>query len=78
MSAHFSLEILRVVMLTLRCAVQSIVFSQFVNFLDLIQHRLTHAGVRCVKLDGSMSVQARDRVIDAFRDDPFITVRLKL
>jgi SNF2 family DNA or RNA helicase len=42
----------------------------------LIQHRLSHAGVRCVKLDGSMSVEARDRVINAFRDDAAITVFL--
>jgi len=55
---------------------KAIVFSQFVSMLDLIQHRLSHAGVRCVKLDGSMSVEARDRVINAFRDDAAITVFL--
>ena len=53
-----------------------IVFSQFVSFLELTQHRLAGAGVRCVKLEGSMSVPARDRVIDAFRNDPFVTVFL--
>jgi SNF2 family DNA or RNA helicase len=40
---------------------KALVFSQFVNMLDLIQHRLTHAGVRCVKLDGWMTVAARER-----------------
>lgn len=55
---------------------KALVFSQFVNMLDLIQHRLTHAGVRCVKLDGGMSVAARDRVINAFREDPYVTVFL--
>ena len=55
---------------------KAIVFSQFVNMLDLIQHRLSHAGVRCVKLDGGMTVQARDRVINAFREDPHVTVFL--
>jgi DNA repair protein RAD16 len=44
--------------------------------LDLIQHRLAQAGVRCVKMDGSMSVAARDRVINAFREDPHVTVFL--
>ena len=44
--------------------------------LDLILHRLTRAGVRCVKLDGGLSVQARDRVINAFREDPLVTVFL--
>ena len=53
-----------------------IVFSQFVSFLDLTQHRLASAGVRCVKLEGSMTVQARDRVIDTFRADPHCTVFL--
>ena len=33
-------------------------------------------GVRCVKLDGGMTVAARDRVIEAFREDPFVTVFL--
>ena len=55
---------------------KAIVFSQFVSMLELIQHRLSLAGVRCVKLDGSMSVAARDRVIAAFRDDAAITVFL--
>lgn len=53
-----------------------IVFSQFVSMLDLVQHRLTHAGVRCVKMEGSMTVAARDRVIDAFRNDPHVNVFL--
>ena len=44
--------------------------------LELIEHRLTAAGVRCVKLDGSMPVPARDRVITAFREDPGISVFL--
>ncbi|RYE98937.1 MAG: DEAD/DEAH box helicase [Methanobacteriota archaeon] len=55
---------------------KAIVFSQFVSMLDLIAHRLTQAGVRCVKMDGGMSVAARDRVIAAFRDDPHVTVFL--
>jgi len=55
---------------------KSLVFSQFTGMLDLIAHRLAHAGVRLVKLDGGMSVPARDRVITAFRDDPHITVFL--
>lgn len=53
-----------------------IVFSQFVSMLDLTQHRLAQAGVRCVKLEGGMTVPARDRVIEAFRNDPHVTVIL--
>jgi SNF2 family DNA or RNA helicase len=55
---------------------KALVFSQYVNFLQLIEYRLTLAGIRCVRLDGGMSVQARDRVIHGFRDDPDITVFL--
>jgi len=55
---------------------KSIVFSQFTSMLDLVEHRLTHAGVRCVKLDGRMSVKARDRIITAFGEDPSILVFL--
>ena len=42
---------------------------QFVNMLQLVEHRLTRAGVRTVKLDGGMTVTARDRSIHAFRDE---------
>lgn len=55
---------------------KSIVFSQFVDMLELIEHRLTHAGIRCVRLCGSLSAMSRDRVINAFRTDPFISVFL--
>jgi DNA repair protein RAD16 len=37
--------------------VKSIVFSQFVNFLDLVHWRLQRSGFTCVKLDGRMSPQ---------------------
>ncbi|KAF1326725.1 Atp-dependent helicase, partial [Globisporangium splendens] len=55
---------------------KAIIFSQFVNMLDLIQHRLQLGGVRCVKLSGNMTMDIRDRTIKAFRDDPSITAFL--
>ena len=51
-------------------------FSQFVSMLDLVEHRLSYAGVRCVKMDGRMSRKARDRIIDAFTHDASITAFL--
>ena len=33
---------------------KSLVFSQFVSFLDLVHWRLSRAGFQCVKLDGRM------------------------
>lgn len=36
---------------------------QFVNFLDLVNWRLSRSGFECVKLDGTMSPQQRDAAI---------------
>ena len=45
---------------------KSIVFSQFVNFLDLIAYRLQKAGFSVCRLEGTMSPQARDATIKYF------------
>ena len=45
---------------------KSIVFSQFVNFLDLIAFRLQKAGFSVCRLEGTMSPQARDATIKHF------------
>ncbi|KAJ3107218.1 hypothetical protein HDU97_004638 [Phlyctochytrium planicorne] len=55
---------------------KSIVFSQFVAFLDLIQWRLTRAGFTCVKLDGRMTPEGRQTVISTFTTDPTVTIFL--
>ncbi|KXS12368.1 hypothetical protein M427DRAFT_59530 [Gonapodya prolifera JEL478] len=56
--------------------VKSIVFSQFVNFLDLVQWRLKRSGFECVKLDGRMSPQQRDTNINEFMTNVNIDVFL--
>ncbi|ORX97539.1 hypothetical protein K493DRAFT_329452 [Basidiobolus meristosporus CBS 931.73] len=56
--------------------IKSIVFSQFVNFLDLIQWRLNRAGFSCCRLDGRMGPMQRDAVIKAFMTKPELTVFL--
>lgn len=55
---------------------KSIVFSQFVSFLDLCQWRLSRAGFNVVKLDGRMSPQQRNTVIQTFMTDATVTVFL--
>jgi DNA repair protein RAD16 len=45
---------------------KSLVFSQFVNFLDLIAYRLQRAGFKVCRLEGTMSPQARDATIKHF------------
>ncbi len=36
----------------------------------------TQVGIRCVRLEGSMSMEARDRMISAFTNEPGVTVFL--
>ena len=55
---------------------KAIVFSQFVNMLDIISYRLQRGGLQCVKLSGSMGLEQRDRCITAFKTDPNIKVML--
>ncbi|KAI8815059.1 adenosinetriphosphatase [Cladochytrium replicatum] len=56
--------------------IKSIVFSQFVSFLDLVAWRLSRAGIVAVKLDGRMGPEQRQAVIDSFMKDPNVTVFL--
>ncbi|OQR86378.1 DNA repair protein [Achlya hypogyna] len=55
---------------------KGIVFSQFVNMLDLIEHRLELANIRCVKLAGNMPMAMRDKLLTLFRDEPKLTIFL--
>ncbi|KAI0772507.1 SNF2 family N-terminal domain-containing protein [Trametes elegans] len=55
---------------------KSIVFSQFVNFLDLIAYRLQKAGFTVCRLEGTMSPQARDATIKYFMNNVHVTVFL--
>lgn len=55
---------------------KAIVFSQFVNMLDLIQFRLGRGGISCVKLSGNMTMDARDRILQSFRQDASVTTML--
>lgn len=57
-------------MLNKDSAAKAIVFSQFTSFLDLIAYRLEKCGITCVKLDGSLSLPARDQMIARFTNDP--------
>ncbi|KAI8973440.1 SNF2 family N-terminal domain-containing protein [Mycotypha africana] len=56
--------------------IKSIVFSQFVNFLDLIHWRLSRAGFECIRLDGSMTPDQRNAAINHFMTQPTCTVFL--
>lgn len=55
---------------------KSLVFSQFVSFLDLVHWRLSRAGFGVLKLDGRMSPSTRAAIIKKFSSDPSVTVFL--
>ncbi|GLI66752.1 hypothetical protein VaNZ11_010704 [Volvox africanus] len=57
-------------------AAKAIVFSQFTSMLDLCHFRLDQVGIRCVRLEGSMTLEVRDRMIAAFTNDPGVRVFL--
>jgi len=48
---------------------KALIFSQFVSFLDLMEHRLLSAGVRVVKLNGGMTPAAREATLRAFNQE---------
>lgn len=57
-------------------SIKSLVFSQFVNFLDLVAFRLQRAGFRICRLEGNMTPEARDRTIRYFMENPGVSVFL--
>lgn len=53
-----------------------IIFSQYTNMLDIIDWRLHKAGIKTVKLVGSMPINMRKSVLLAFKHDPNVRVIL--
>jgi len=53
-----------------------IIFSQYTNMLDIIDWRLHKAGIKPVKLVGSMPINMRKSVLLAFKLDPNVRVIL--
>lgn len=56
--------------------VQVLVFSQFTSMLQLMLHRLEATGLKCVMLEGSMTLEQRDTIITQFTTDPAVNVFL--
>ncbi|KAI0427615.1 P-loop containing nucleoside triphosphate hydrolase protein [Xylaria sp. FL1042] len=55
---------------------KSIVFSFWTSSLTFVQKALTTTDIRCVRIDGSLSLSNRERTIQAFREDEEIKVIL--
>ncbi|KAJ4978224.1 hypothetical protein NE237_009004 [Protea cynaroides] len=58
------------------CGSKSIVFSQWTAFLDLLQIPLSRNNLTFVRLDGTLSQQQREKVIQQFSEDKDILVLL--
>ncbi|MCJ1385512.1 alpha-1,6-mannosyltransferase [Xylographa soralifera] len=57
-------------------AIKSVVFSCWTRTFDIIQPQLNAKSIRCVRLDGSLSMDRRAGVVREFRDNPGIKVLL--
>ncbi|PBP21786.1 hypothetical protein BUE80_DR007178 [Diplocarpon rosae] len=55
---------------------KTIVFSQFVSLLDLLQVAIDDKGWKCLRYDGGMSADARNNAISEFTDSPACKVML--
>ena len=53
-----------------------LIFSQFVNFLELIRWRLERAGYGCVKIYGSTSMNQRRSAIQTFNENTDVNIFL--
>lgn len=56
--------------------IKSVIFSGWTTHLDLIQIALTSNNIKFVRLDGTMQRKARGFALDAFANDPEVTVIL--
>ncbi|MED6197118.1 Helicase-like transcription factor chr28 [Stylosanthes scabra] len=56
--------------------IKAIVFSQWTSMLDLVEESLRQSSIQYRRLDGRMSLVARDRSVKDFNTDPEVTVML--
>ncbi|KAL8120583.1 helicase-like transcription factor CHR28 isoform X2 [Apium graveolens] len=55
---------------------KAIVFSQWTGMLDLVEKSLNQSALRYRRLDGTMTLSARDKAVKEFNNDPEVTVML--
>nr|XP_017227107.1 PREDICTED: helicase-like transcription factor CHR28 [Daucus carota subsp. sativus] len=55
---------------------KAIVFSQWIGMLDLVEMALLRTDLQYRKLDGTMTLTARDKAVREFNTDPEVTVML--
>ncbi|KAJ3675073.1 hypothetical protein LUZ60_004115 [Juncus effusus] len=72
----FLLKELRIIRESSSPAAKSIVFSQWTAFLDLLEIPLSKHNIAYLRLDGTMTLQQREKVIKDFGEDNSILVLL--
>lgn len=55
---------------------KAIVFSQWTSMLDLVEMSLKNSRIRYRRLDGTMSIAARDKAVKDFNTDPEVGIWL--
>ena len=53
-----------------------VIFSQWTSMLDILEVPLKKEGYKYRRLDGSMSIAAREKAVNNFLDDPTVTVMI--
>ncbi|CAI0444051.1 unnamed protein product [Linum tenue] len=56
--------------------IKTIIFSQWTGMLDLVEMSLNQTRLKYRRLDGTMSLNVRDRAVKDFNTDPEVTVML--
>ncbi|KAF7808412.1 helicase-like transcription factor CHR28 [Senna tora] len=56
--------------------IKAIVFSQWTSMLDLVEESLNKTCIQFRRLDGTMTLLARDKAVKEFNTDPEVTVML--
>lgn len=55
---------------------KTVIFSQWVSFIEIVQAQLVAKGYKFTRLDGSMPALARDAALEKFESDPECTILL--
>ncbi|CAN0888209.1 Helicase-like transcription factor CHR28 [Linum grandiflorum] len=56
--------------------IKTIIFSQWTGMLNLVEHSLNQTGLAYRRLDGTMSLNVRDKAVKDFNTNPEVTVML--
>lgn len=50
--------------------IDSVIVSQWVTMLNVVEHHLVKEGFRCCTIQGNVPVKLRSQIVDTFNSDP--------